>query len=61
MSNYFNIKLEKVPEFYIVPSDTMDEIVSLLWTLAFTQSWDISSGDQEKAQRLIKIIEEGDS
>lgn len=57
--NDLNIKVEKVTEHYVLSSDTMDEIVSLLWTLAFMQSWDVSSDDQDRAKRIIKAIEGG--
>ena len=59
MRNDLNIKVEKVPEHYVLSSDTMDEIVSLLWTLAFMQSWDVSSDDQDRAKRIIKAVEGG--
>jgi hypothetical protein len=57
--NDLNIKIEKVPEHYVLSSDAMDEIVSLLWTLAYMQSWDVSSDDQDRSKRIIKAIEGG--
>ena len=59
MRNDLNIKIEKVPEHYVLSSDAMDEIVSLLWTLAYLQSWDVSIDDQDRAKRIIKAIEGG--
>lgn len=57
--NNLNIKIEKVPEHYVLSSDAMDEIVSLLWTLAYMQSWDVSRDDQDRAERIIKAVEGG--
>jgi hypothetical protein len=57
--NDLNIKIEKVPEHYVLSSDAMDEIVSLLFVLAYMRSWDVSSDDQNRAKRIIKAIEGG--
>lgn len=59
MRNDLNIKIEKIPEHYVLSSDAMDEIVSLLGTLAYMQSWDVSSDDQARAERMLEVIEGG--
>lgn len=60
MREDLNIQVKKIPEHYSLSSDAMDEIISLLWLLAYLQSWDVSSDDQNRAKRMLRAIEGGD-